>query len=241
MTAPTVTIEDVIAAVVSETYTVLPDGRTTICQLTLKNGFTVDGHSACVSIENFNPEIGNKYAREEAVKKVWAYLGWDLATKTKMIEDAGEATGMILKVGSPTTYVGTKVVRALPMTRLAYNDLRGWNVPGDENGADHGYLVEYTDGGAKNVEGFAGYISWSPKDVFDRAYGHGTNVAPTTYADRLRTEYYGLSEKATKLSSFLGSSFYLTLPTEDQHDLQAQYAHMYGYKLVLEKRIARLP
>lgn len=240
MTKLTVTIEDVTAAIVSETYTVLPDWRTTICQLTLKNGFTVDGHSACVSIENFNAEIGNKYAREEAVKKVWAYLGWDLATKTKMIKDAGEATGMILKVGSPTTYVGTKVVRALPMDRLTYHDLRGWNLPGDDTGNIPGYLVEYVDGGGTNVDGFAGYISWSPKDVFDRAYGHGTNVAPTTYADRLRTEYYDLSEKATKLSSFLGSNLYLTLPTEDQHDLQAQYAHMYGYKLVLQKRVERL-
>ena len=78
-TAPKVTIEQVEDAIRGETYTVLPDGRTTICQLTLDNGFTVDGHSACVSIENFNAELGNKYSREEAVKKVWAYLGFRLA------------------------------------------------------------------------------------------------------------------------------------------------------------------
>jgi hypothetical protein len=56
------------------------------------------------------------------------------------------------------------------MTRLAYNELRGWTLPADENGADQGYLVEYIDGGQANHPDFAGYISWSPSDVFDRAY-----------------------------------------------------------------------
>ena len=56
------------------------------------------------------------------------------------------------------------------MDRLAYNVLRGWTVPDDENPADEGYLVEYVDGGKANVPGFDGYISWSPKDVFERAY-----------------------------------------------------------------------
>lgn len=67
-------------------------------------------------------------------------------------------------------YIGTKLINAKPMTRLAYNELRGWTLPADENGADEGYLVEYIDGGQANHPGFAGYISWSPADVFDRAY-----------------------------------------------------------------------
>jgi hypothetical protein len=40
----------------------------------------------------------------------------------------------------------------------------------DENGADEGYLVEYVDGGKGNTDHYAGYVSWSPADVFDRAY-----------------------------------------------------------------------
>jgi Protein of unknown function (DUF2829) len=68
------------------------------------------------------------------------------------------------------TYIGTKKVNATPMTRKAYNDLRGWEVPADENGDDEGFLVEYTDGGKANVAGFDGYVSWSPADVFSRAY-----------------------------------------------------------------------
>lgn len=68
------------------------------------------------------------------------------------------------------TYIGTKIIRALPMTRQGYNDYRGWQLPADENGDDEGYLVEYVDGGKANDSRHAGYISWSPKAVFDRAY-----------------------------------------------------------------------
>jgi hypothetical protein len=67
-------------------------------------------------------------------------------------------------------YIGTKLINAKPMTRQAYNDFRGWTLPADENGADEGYLVEYVDGGKGNTDHYAGYVSWSPSDVFDRAY-----------------------------------------------------------------------
>lgn len=77
-TAPRVTQQDVEDAITGETYTVLPDGRTTICQLTLYNGFTVEGSAACVSKENFNSQLGNKYSRERALTKVWEHLGFRL-------------------------------------------------------------------------------------------------------------------------------------------------------------------
>lgn len=69
-----------------------------------------------------------------------------------------------------TPYIGTKLINAKPMTRAAYNVLRGWELPADENGDDDGYLVEYVDGGKSNHPDYDGYISWSPADVFERAY-----------------------------------------------------------------------
>ncbi len=68
------------------------------------------------------------------------------------------------------TYIGTKVITARPMSRIEYNDYREWELPENENGADAGYLVEYLDGGQSNHPDHAGYISWSPKDVFERSY-----------------------------------------------------------------------
>lgn len=68
------------------------------------------------------------------------------------------------------TYIGTKVVSARPMSRREYNEYRGWELPADENGDDQGMLVEYLDGGKSNHPAHKGYISWSPLDVFERAY-----------------------------------------------------------------------
>ena len=67
-------------------------------------------------------------------------------------------------------YVGIKHIEAKPMTRQKYNDFRGWQLPADENGADEGYLVEYLEGGKANTTAFEGYVSWSPKEVFEKAY-----------------------------------------------------------------------
>lgn len=67
-------------------------------------------------------------------------------------------------------YIGIKYVNAKPMSRAEYNAFRGWQVPADENGDDAGFLVEYIDGGKANTQAFEGYVSWSPADVFQRAY-----------------------------------------------------------------------
>lgn len=67
-------------------------------------------------------------------------------------------------------YMCHKQVLTKPMTRGEYNEYRGWVVPEDENPSDEGFLVEYTDGGASNHPKHEGYISWSPKGVFEKGY-----------------------------------------------------------------------
>ncbi|WP_339820729.1 DUF2829 domain-containing protein [uncultured Paracoccus sp.] len=76
-----------------------------------------------------------------------------------------------------TRHIGTKLIDARPMTRQAYNDYRGWPLPADENGDDAGYLVEYLDGGQANHPDHAGYISWSPAEVFEKAYRPVTGMS----------------------------------------------------------------
>ena len=53
----------------------------TFCVLTLRNGFTVTGESACASPENFDVQIGRAIARENAAQKIWPLLGYELRTK----------------------------------------------------------------------------------------------------------------------------------------------------------------
>lgn len=80
-------------------------------------------------------------------------------------------------------FIGTKMILARPMGRGEYNTYRGWQIPLDENPADEGFLVEYVDGGASNHPDHAGYISWSPKDVFERAYRLSSGL---TFGDALQ-------------------------------------------------------
>lgn len=75
----TVTLSRIQSRVVGAEYVVMPDGRTTICQLTLVNGFTVRGESSCVDIKNFNKALGEKYAYENAIEKCWQLEGYLLA------------------------------------------------------------------------------------------------------------------------------------------------------------------
>ncbi len=78
LAAPRVTPAEVDEEIVHETYTVLPSGRVTVCELTLRNGFTVRGESAVVLIDNFDAEIGRKVARENARNQIWQLLGFRL-------------------------------------------------------------------------------------------------------------------------------------------------------------------
>ena len=95
-TAPRVTPTDIEANIRSEHYFTAEDGADhssmaefgkgsgkglellTFCVLTLRNGFTVTGESACASPENFDPQIGRNIARQNAVSKVWPLLGFVL-------------------------------------------------------------------------------------------------------------------------------------------------------------------
>ncbi len=60
------------------TYQVPPLHLLTFCVLVLRNGFTVHGISACASPENYNKEIGERIARENAEREIWPLLGFRL-------------------------------------------------------------------------------------------------------------------------------------------------------------------
>jgi hypothetical protein len=76
LTAPRLTPEWIDSVIKGQTFTVLPSGRTMVCEMELKNGFTVLGVSSCVSKENFNQEIGEKISRENARDKIWELEGY---------------------------------------------------------------------------------------------------------------------------------------------------------------------
>lgn len=78
LTAKRITPEMLDAEIAAEDYHVFPGSCLTVCALTLGNGFTVTGESACASPENFSAEIGRKIARANAREKLWPLLGFRL-------------------------------------------------------------------------------------------------------------------------------------------------------------------
>ena len=81
LTAPRVTPEMVEKSIKKEDYHVFPGSTTTVCMLTLSNGFTVVGESACASPENFDADLGKRIARDHAKQKIWALEGYALRNK----------------------------------------------------------------------------------------------------------------------------------------------------------------
>lgn len=76
LNAPRLTPELIDATIKGEDYHVFEKTCLTVCCLTLRNGFTVTGESACASPENFDAGIGRKIARENARNKIWALEGY---------------------------------------------------------------------------------------------------------------------------------------------------------------------
>ena len=62
-------------------------------------------------------------------------------------------------------YIGTKIVKAMPMTMTKAQEMLGREIK-PATVEEDGYLVEYKDG----------YISWSPKSVFEEAYHRADSV-----------------------------------------------------------------
>ena len=76
--AARITEKDITNKIASVEYYKL--GQTvTVCNITLDNGFSVRGESACVMPENYNQEIGQTYAYKKAFSKLWDFLGFMLA------------------------------------------------------------------------------------------------------------------------------------------------------------------
>ena len=67
-------------------YHRVPDTTVTICAITLKNGFTVVGDSACIDPENFDHNIGEQVAYNNAFEKIWQLEGYRI--KSQLAEKA---------------------------------------------------------------------------------------------------------------------------------------------------------
>ncbi len=136
-------------------------------------------------------------------------------------------------------YIGCKKLEAEPMSRSTYNEYRGC-ITTDKKSTEEGYLVKYPDG----------YVSWSPKAVFEEAYSKiGDNpLFDTTilmrskdYKERFTAEYQQLVIRYKKLKAMVDAwdknelSF---VPTCPRSTYNLQLKAMSDYIAVLEARAA---
>ena len=125
-------------------------------------------------------------------------------------------------------YIGTKQIEAEPMTR---GDAWGKHLlrekPSTENFDDEGYHVRYEDE----------YESWSPKDVFEKAY----KIAETP-VDRMQIEAEELNGRYVKLAAFIDSGK-MDEVVNDMYNkclLEMQCCTMFDYIRLLDTRIQRM-
>jgi len=146
-------------------------------------------------------------------------------------------------------YTGIKEILARPMNRKDYNDYRGWELPADENGDDDGFLVEYVQSEYSpyvNHPAHAGYISWSPKDVFEEAYISTDIVLDNPkelnqyepYEKRVINELHDLAKKTHDLANFLQTNLFKEIvDVSEQNRLKQQLIVMQTYESILIQRI----
>lgn len=82
--APRVTKEYMESLITEKTFTRFSD-TVTICQITLDNGYSVRGESACVNAANYNQEIGERISFDNAFNKLWPLFGFLLAESNKKV------------------------------------------------------------------------------------------------------------------------------------------------------------
>ena len=121
-------------------------------------------------------------------------------------------------------YLGTKLVTAKPMTREDAEAVLGKFIkPAKQEYSGEGYLVRYEDG----------YQSWSPKEVFDKAYKHADK-----FLDHLIIERDEVQQRLSSLTSALmQEDFQEKVGSKQYYWMQEQRNAMEIYVEVLNKRI----
>lgn len=88
--------ESKLAASIAKVDFILhPGSQLTICVITMQNGYTVTGESACADPKMFDKEVGEKFAFAAAERKVWPLLGYALKDELHKAGVKGDFRGRL--------------------------------------------------------------------------------------------------------------------------------------------------
>ena len=137
-------------------------------------------------------------------------------------------------------YIGVKVVSAKPITLEQFIETTGRNPysnnPNPAKDLTNGYAVTYEDG----------YVGYSPKEVFEKAYApiNGLNVTclgviSPDYKERFKAEYFALLERTLRLRKMVtdwDEGVLKFTPTCPRGLYTSQLDFMEGYLHILQAR-----
>ena len=63
------------------TYTRLPSGKTTVCEVVLKNGFCITGVTSCVDINNYDERLAKELSFKDAENKLYEIAAYSLCSE----------------------------------------------------------------------------------------------------------------------------------------------------------------
>lgn len=141
----------------------------------------------------------------------------------------------LTEISTPATQI--KQVLVKEMTRGNYNEFRSWIIPENENPLDEGFLVKDPD---------SDYITWIPKDQFDKSITIGSDLIDTAILmkssdfkhrfkaefDQLSIRYYGLQKM---VNAYENNQLKFT-PKCSLEILKSQLDVMKKYIEILEER-----
>lgn len=144
-------------------------------------------------------------------------------------------------------YIGVKEIEATQAWMCTWEGGSKQIIVGDENAEENDLFVasaEYAEFGYK-VKYPNGYVSWSPKREFERAYQEITDFNITLEDDaelkpfqmRVVEESRELGQKIFDLSNFINSDKFESVNKEEQSRLLKQHDAMYAYLNILKERI----
>lgn len=102
-----VTAEALSRRIVSTEYYQWPGKTLTLALITLDNGFTLLGQSACVDPANFDENLGKKYAQQDAFNQLWKLEGYLLAERRWKSDERNtneELAALVLVNGLPVMH-----------------------------------------------------------------------------------------------------------------------------------------
>jgi hypothetical protein len=120
-----------VAELVEKTQYIRAGAKTTVCLVTLKNGFEVIGTSACVNPANFDEKVGEHWALKAALDKIEELEGFHRQMSGATC--SGVNPGTVTFHDTPPAYVldGMSLGVALEFLKTGHRVARkGWNGKG---------------------------------------------------------------------------------------------------------------